>query len=132
MARSDKRARPRTAAVATSSAPGAARLARSAGDTAAAVAGNSGEPETESAGQFPWKAREFQGGVQGEFGELDLGANGEFDATIIETAFHDSVEDAAIMRDPKGREQIARSVYEGTLEYFDNWGNLNAPVVQPD
>ncbi len=64
----------------------------------------------------------------GQFGELDLGPSAEMDATIIEVAFHDSVEDAAIMRDPKGRDQIARSAYQGTLEYFDNWGGLASPV----
>ena len=67
----------------------------------------------------------------GQFGELDLGSAAEMDATIIEVAFHDSVEDAAIMRDPKGRDQIARSVYEGTLEYFQNWGGLVSPVAVP-
>jgi len=60
------------------------------------------------------------------FGEINLGASAEMDATIIEVAFHDSVEDAAIMRDPKGRDQIARSVYQGTVQYFASFGS---PVV---
>ena len=60
----------------------------------------------------------------GQFGELDLGGSAEMDATIIEVAFHDSVEDAAIMRDPKGRDQLARSAYQGTIEYFAAWGSL--------
>ena len=58
----------------------------------------------------------------GDFGEINLGASAEMDATIIEVAFHDSVEDAAIMRDPTGRDQIARSVYQGTLQYFASFG----------
>ncbi len=57
------------------------------------------------------------------FGEINLGASADMDATIIEVAFHDSVEDAAIMRDPKGRDQIARSVYQGTLQYFATYGS---------
>ena len=44
------------------------------------------------------------------------------DATIVEVAFHDSVEDAAIMRDPLGRDQIARSMYQGTVQYFATYG----------
>ncbi|MGE3240864.1 MAG: dockerin type I domain-containing protein, partial [Pirellulales bacterium] len=67
----------------------------------------------------------------GQFGEIDEGASAEMDMTIIEVAFHDSTEDAQLMRDPKVRDQIARSTYEATLEYFDNWGGLTSPVSQP-
>jgi len=67
----------------------------------------------------------------GAFGEIDLGASAEMDATIIEVAFHDSVEDAALMRDPRARDQLARSTYEATLEYFDAWGGLTSPVNVP-
>ncbi len=62
----------------------------------------------------------------GQFGEINLGANAEMDATIIEVAFHDSVEDAAIMRSPKGRDQIARSTLQGAVQYFSLYGS---PVV---
>ncbi len=67
----------------------------------------------------------------GQFGEIDEGASAEMDMTIIEVAFHDSVEDAQLMRDPKVRDQLARSTYEATLEYFDNWGGLTSPASQP-
>ena len=67
----------------------------------------------------------------GNFGEIDLGQSAEMDATIIETAFHDSAEDAELMRDPKVREQLARSTYEAALEYFDNFGGLSSPASQP-
>jgi hypothetical protein len=60
------------------------------------------------------------------FGEINLGSGAEMDATIIEVAFHDDVMDAAILRDPKGRDQIARSVYQGTVQYFSLYGS---PVV---
>ena len=47
------------------------------------------------------------------------------DATIIEVAFHDSVEDAAAHARPEGaRPDRPRSIYEGTFEYFDNCGGL--------
>src|SRR3712207_2236952 len=40
-----------------------------------------------------------------DFGEISDNANGdEFDATILEVAFHDNVDDAALMRDPKVRD----------------------------
>ncbi len=65
------------------------------------------------------------------FGEIDLGQNAEMDATIIETAFHDSQLDSELMRDPKVRSQIARSTYEATLEYFDDFGGLSNPLSQP-
>lgn len=54
-----------------------------------------------------------------EFGEINNGViNNEFDATIIETAFHDNASDAALMRDPKVRDAIARATYQGIVQYF--------------
>lgn len=55
----------------------------------------------------------------------------EMDATIIEVAFHTSVEDAQLMRDPEVRDQLARSTYQAVLEYFDAWGGLNNPTSAP-
>src|SRR5205823_6800370 len=60
------------------------------------------------------------------FGEIDLGNSAEMDATIVEVAFHDNVQDNALLRDPKVRDQIARSVYQGTVQYFATYGT---PVV---
>jgi hypothetical protein len=60
----------------------------------------------------------------GGFGEIDGGPGAEMDMTIIETAFHDDVQDAQLMRDPKVRDQLGRSTYEAVLEYFDNFGGL--------
>ncbi|MCA9235033.1 MAG: N-acetylmuramoyl-L-alanine amidase [Planctomycetales bacterium] len=65
------------------------------------------------------------------FGEINEGPNAEMDMTIIEVAFHDQAEDAELMRDPKVREQLARSTYEGVLEYFDAYGGLTSPASQP-
>ena len=65
------------------------------------------------------------------FGEINEGPSAEMDMTIIETAFHDNSLDAQLMRDPRVRDQLARSTYEATLEYFDNFGGLSSPVSQP-
>lgn len=72
--------------------------------------------------EYEWSASNAQADSHINFGEINLGPSAEMDATIIEVAFHDSVEDAAIMRDPKGRDQIARSMYQGTLQYFATFG----------
>ncbi len=69
------------------------------------------------------------------FGEINnddlINSNGvvEMDATIVEVAFHDSVEDAALMRNPVVRDQIARSVYQATVEYFATYGSPVAANV---
>lgn len=68
----------------------------------------------------------------GNYGELNLGAGAEMDATIIEVAFHDNVQDNLLLRDPKARDLIARSVYQGTLQYFAAWGgatNTSLPTA---
>lgn len=75
--------------------------------------------------EYDWTAGTTSTFTSG-FGEINLGAAAEMDATIIEVAFHDSVEDAAIMRDPAGRDQIARSTLQGTVQYFSLYG---APLV---
>lgn len=65
---------------------------------------------------------QFTNTATNDFGEINLGADAEMDATIIEVAFHDNVNDNLLLRDPKARDQIARSVYQGTLQYFAAWG----------
>jgi hypothetical protein len=76
---------------------------------------------------YDWQLRTYASG--GAFGELNNAYySGEMDSTIIEVAFHTNPDDAAIMRDPKGRDQIGRSVYEATLEYFINWGTNPKPA----
>lgn len=78
--------------------------------------------------QYNWQARrDYAAGAYGEISNAWI--NGKFDATIIETGFHDSVMDSAFMRDPRGRDQMARSTYEGTLEYFINFGNVKPANV---
>ncbi|QDU91128.1 AmiA-like protein [Pirellulimonas nuda] len=52
----------------------------------------------------------------GEINNAYIG--GEFDATIIETGFHDNTQDAQMLRDPRVREAIARATYQGIVDYF--------------
>jgi hypothetical protein len=67
--------------------------------------------------------------LAGGFGEIDLGSGAEMDATIVEVGFHDNTQDSQLLRDPRVRDQIARSTYVATLQYFDAFGGLNAPVA---
>ncbi|HEX5218488.1 MAG TPA: fibronectin type III domain-containing protein [Verrucomicrobiae bacterium] len=56
------------------------------------------------------------------FGEIrndTLG--GEMDATIIEVAFHDDASDAALLRDPKVRNWIARAGYQAAVRYMNEF-----------
>ncbi len=56
-----------------------------------------------------------------EFGEINnLRINNEFDATIIETGFHDNTQDAQMLRDPKVRDALARATYQGLVRYFNS------------
>ncbi|HEY6565764.1 MAG TPA: N-acetylmuramoyl-L-alanine amidase, partial [Pirellulaceae bacterium] len=54
-----------------------------------------------------------------EFGEINnLYINDEFDATIIETGYHDNQQDAEMLRDARVRDAIARATYQGLIRYF--------------
>jgi hypothetical protein len=86
--------------------------------------------------EYPWSMPSTNTLTE-ELGEINAddftNSNGvvEMDATLAEVAFHDNVQDAAIMRDPKGRDQIARSLYEGVVEYFVNWGGIARAFTLP-
>ncbi|MEM8495078.1 MAG: N-acetylmuramoyl-L-alanine amidase, partial [Planctomycetota bacterium] len=55
-----------------------------------------------------------------EFGEINNEIiNNEFDATIVETGFHDNTQDAQMLRDPKVRDALARATYQGLVNYFN-------------
>lgn len=45
----------------------------------------------------------------------------KMDATIIEVAYHDNVQDAALMRDPKVRNVHGRGTYRAAVQYFNNF-----------
>ncbi|MEQ9455478.1 MAG: hypothetical protein RLN76_12910 [Phycisphaeraceae bacterium] len=67
------------------------------------------------------------------FGEIsNFRINNEFDATIIETAFHDSQLDTELMRDPEVRQWIARSQVHAMMQYFDQIGTIASTVEPPE
>lgn len=56
------------------------------------------------------------------FGEINNESiDDEFDATIIEVAFHDGVDDAKLMRDPKVRNVMARASYQAIVRYMNEF-----------
>jgi hypothetical protein len=66
-----------------------------------------------------------------EFGEINnLYINNEFDATIVETGFHDSQPDAELLRDPKVRDALARATYQGLVKYFRAVDGNTTPATQ--
>ena len=78
--------------------------------------------------EFPWYNRGsgiLLGGPYVEIGDLYLGS--EMDATLLEVAFHDNASDAALMRDPKVRNWVARGAYHAVVRYMNQFdgGALN-------
>jgi hypothetical protein len=69
-----------------------------------------------------------------DFGEINNGViGGEFDATIVETAFHDNELDAELMRDPNVRDAVARATVQGLVRYFRAVdGNQTPLAFAPD
>ena len=63
----------------------------------------------------------------GEINNAYIG--GEFDATIVETAFHDNSQDAELMRDADVRDAIARATYQGVIKYFNNVDGGVTPLI---
>ncbi|MGL4512629.1 MAG: fibronectin type III domain-containing protein [Lacipirellulaceae bacterium] len=55
---------------------------------------------------------------------------GEFDATIVETGFHDNQQDAEMLRDPRVRLAIARATVQGVIDYFDA-RDTTTPNIDP-
>lgn len=54
-----------------------------------------------------------------DFGEINNSSiNNEFDATIVETGFHDNQLDAEMLRDTRVRDALARATYQGLIDYF--------------
>lgn len=69
------------------------------------------------------------------FGEIRGDVNNdEFDATILEVAYHDDVQDSALLRDPFFRNRTALSCTEATIRYFNQFGGstLALPPLAPN
>lgn len=65
-----------------------------------------------------------------EFGEINNEVIGnEFDATIVETGYHDNTLDARMLRDPKVRDALARATYQGLVRYFNAVDSGATPQV---
>lgn len=65
-----------------------------------------------------------------EFGEINnVYIDNEFDATIVETGFHDNQEDAEMLRDPRVRDALARATYQGIVRYFNQVDGGATPVI---
>ena len=59
----------------------------------------------------------------GGYSEIDGSLfNYEMDATIIEVAFHDSVDDARLMRDPKARSAVGKAAMHAVVRYMNEFG----------
>ena len=64
------------------------------------------------------------------FGEINNAAiSDEFDATIIEVGFHDHPDDAALLRDPRVRNIMARAAYQGVVRYMNEFGGAPLALV---
>lgn len=62
------------------------------------------------------------------FGEIrNDSIGGEMDASIVEVAFHDSADDARLMRDPKVRNWVARASYQAVVRYMNEFNG--APLT---
>ncbi|MCB9865597.1 MAG: N-acetylmuramoyl-L-alanine amidase [Phycisphaerales bacterium] len=67
--------------------------------------------------EYTWGSRTNP--YNGAFGAISTSNNSnEFDATILEVAFHDNAEDAALLLDPKVRNAVARSSIQGIVKFL--------------
>lgn len=62
-----------------------------------------------------WKDR---GVKSAYFGEINPSNNGETPSALIELAFHDEPQDAALLADPRFRRVAGRAIYKGIVKYF--------------
>lgn len=75
--------------------------------------------------EIPWYDRGTRVTYGSAFGEMNNSTiNGEFDATIIEVAYHDNVQDTLLLRDPKARNWIARASYRAVLKYMNEFAQV--------
>jgi hypothetical protein len=81
--------------------------------------------------EFPWfdRVNYVYDAPTFDFGEItDTATGNEFDATIIEVAFHDNATDAALLRDPKVRDQVGKSSMHATIKYFNQFGGATNAI----
>src|SRR5215468_1864679 len=79
--------------------------------------------------EAPWSTRTTYT-FSGAYGEITRTYfNNEMDATIIEVAYHDNVQDAALMRDPKVRSAIGRSALHAAIKFLNQISANNPPPL---
>ena len=80
--------------------------------------------------EYPWFNRgtniTFAGGYS-EISNTDF--NNKMDATIIEVAYHDNTNDAALMRDSKVRLALGRAAMHGVVKYFNQFDTGSPPPL---
>lgn len=65
------------------------------------------------------------------FGEINKNHNPEMPAVLVEVAFHDTEDDAVHLRNPRFRQVVARSYYQGIVKYFAERDGLT-PALLPE
>ncbi|MGJ8662688.1 MAG: N-acetylmuramoyl-L-alanine amidase, partial [Marinicella sp.] len=63
------------------------------------------------------------------FGEVNPSHNDEMPAMLIEMAFHDNSDDADALRHPHFRQLVARSIYQGIVNYFAQRDGINMTLL---
>jgi hypothetical protein len=77
--------------------------------------------------ELPWFKRSTVTYARNDyaFGEINnRSIRDEFDATILEVAFHDSRDDAKLLRDPMVREIVARCGYRALVRYMNEFDGV--------
>lgn len=80
----------------------------------------------------PWFVRGMRTIAHINFGEIRRDyINNEMSATIVEVAFHDNADDAALLRQLSVRRGAAQSAYRGALRFLREVGNADISVFSP-
>jgi hypothetical protein len=80
--------------------------------------------------EYPWAAR--YNPISGGYGAISTYNNdNEFDATILEVAFHDNVDDAANLLNPRVRNAAARSALQGMITFLNGLSGSGVPLAFP-
>ncbi len=77
--------------------------------------------------ELPWFKRSTLSYARTDyaFGEINNRTiQDDFDATILEVAFHDSRDDAKLLRDPKVRDVVGRCSYQALVRYMNEFDGL--------
>lgn len=80
--------------------------------------------------EYAWNNRGNSVTYTGAYGEITGSYfNYEMPATIIEVAFHDNANDAALMRDSKVRAAVARSSLHAVIKFMNQYDTNNPPPL---